>query len=118
MDSIFNLLSLLFLACGVYSLYAWFKMRADGQINEVLLLGKSYTESQCKDKESFMKKAMPTVLVFGTVTTLYGVIDVVHVFLLPENSVIQMISWIAMIIFMITLVGYIVYTGKLRKQYF
>lgn len=113
-DSIFGFVSIIILGCGVYSLYAYIKMKQDGHINETLLLGKGYMEYQCKDKEAFMKKAMPAVLLFGIVSTVYGIIDTIHFYFRPMGIV----DMIAMVVFLIVLVGYMVYTSKLKKQYF
>lgn len=114
MDSMFGAISVMFLGGGVYALYAYLKMKKDGQINEVLLLGKAYSEHQCKDKKAFLEKAMPAVLVFGIVTTLYGAVDTFHYFVKP----IQVLDIIAMIAFLIVIVWFMVYTTKLKKMYF
>lgn len=113
-DSIFGFVSIIVLGCGIYSLYAYIKMRQDGHINETLLLGKGYMEYQCKDKEAYMKKAMPAVLLFGIVSTVYGIIDTVHYYVKPLG----MADTIATVVFLIVLVGFMMYTLKLKKQYF
>ncbi len=114
MDSMFGFVSWIVLGCGIYGIYAYIKMRKDGHINETLLLGKSYMESMCKDKEAFLKKAMPAVLVFGVTAIAYGLIDVIHYFVKP----IPILDYIGMAAFLIMLVWYMVYTGKLKKEYF
>lgn len=114
MDSMFGAISILILGCGIYGLYAYLKMKKDGHINEVLLLGKNYTERMCKDKEAYMQKAVPAVLIFGIISTLYGAIDAIHFFVMP----IQILDWIAMAVFLIMLFWFMVYTTKLRNKYF
>ncbi|WP_122643299.1 hypothetical protein [Luxibacter massiliensis] len=114
MNSMFGVISIMVLCCGIYGLYAYFKMRKDGRINEVLLLGKGYTENQCKDKAAFLQKAMPAVLVFGIITTLYGVIDTVNYYVTP----ITYIDFGAMIVFLIMLAWFMAYTTKLKNKYF
>ena len=65
MEDMFGALSLLIFGCGIYGLYAYVKMKKDGHINEILLLGKGLTEQRCSTKEEFMQKALPAGLVFG-----------------------------------------------------
>lgn len=110
----FGMISILILGCGVYGFYAYFKMKKDGHINEVLLLGKSYTEQMCKDKEAFSKKALPAILIFAVVTTLYGAIDAIHYFVMP----LDVLDWIGMAVFLVMLVWFMIYTTQLKKKYF
>ena len=72
MNSVFGFIGILAVGCGIYCLYAYFNMKKDGHINETILLGKSYSEKMCKDKEAYLKKALPAVLGFGIVSILYG----------------------------------------------
>ena len=71
-------------------------------------------DQKCKNKKAFLEKALPSVLVFGIVTTIYGVIDMINSFVKPVGIV----DTIANILFLIVLVGFLVYTTKLKKQYF
>lgn len=80
MDDFFGIISVIVFGCGIYGFYAYIQMRRDGHINATLLLGKDYTEQMCKDKEAYMQKAVPAVLVFSIVATLYGAIDMFHYF--------------------------------------
>lgn len=114
MDSMFGAISIIILGCGIYSLYAYLQMKKDGHINEVLLLGKNYTERMCKDKEAYMQKAVPAVLILGIVCTIYGAIDAIHFFVTP----IKMLDLIAMAVFFVVLVWFMVYTTKLKNKYF
>lgn len=114
MDSMFGAISVMILACGVYTLYSYMKMKNGGPINETLLLGKGYDEKKCKNRAVFVQKALPAMLIFGIVTVLYGAIDVYHYFVSP----IGIIDTIAMAAFFIVLVGYMIYTTKIKKEYF
>ena len=78
MNSVFGFIGILAVGCGIYCLYAYFNMKKDGHINETILLGKSYSEKMCKDKEAYLKKALPAVLGFGIVSILYGIVDCIH----------------------------------------
>lgn len=114
MDSMFGAISVLILGCGLYTLYAYIKMKNGGPINEVILLGKGYDERKCKDRDAFVKKSLPAMLAFGLATVFYGAIDVYHFYVSP----IAILDWIAMGIFFVALVWYMIYTTKLKKQYF
>lgn len=114
MDQMFGFLSVIVLGCGVYSIYAYIQMKKGGPINEALLLGRSYDEFKCKDRDAFLAKALPAVLVFACASLLYGAVDFVHCYLHPMKSV----DIICMILFLAVLVWFLVYTGKLKKIYF
>ena len=83
-------------------------------INEALLLGRSYDEYKCKDKEGFIKEALPAVLVFACTAVIYGVVDFIHCFVQPLGFV----DAIGLVLFLAVLVWYLAYTSKLKKRYF
>lgn len=115
MDSSFvGVISLIVTVCGIYCIYAYFDMKKTGEINGTLLLGNNIPAYKCKDKEAYLKKTMPMVLLLGVVTTIYGLIDLVNNFLLPLGIV----DAAAMIIFLIVLVVFVVITTKCKKEYF
>ena len=68
----------------------------------------------CSNKEEFIQKALPAVLVFGIFTTLYGAVDAIHYFIFPM----KVLDLIAMVVFLIVLIWYMVFTTKLKKKYF
>lgn len=114
MDNVFGAFSILFLGCGIYGFYAWFKMKKTGEINDTLLLGRNYSEYDCKDKPAFLSKAIPAVLVFAVTATVYGLIDLVNYYVTP----IQTADSVAMVVFLIVIIWFMLYTSKLRKKYF
>lgn len=113
-ESVFGFVSIMAFGCGIYGLYAYIRMKMDGHINETLLLGKKYSEHMCRNKEEFVKKALPAVLVFGIVATVYGVIDMIHCFVTP----IPVLDYTGLAVFLGVLVWYMVYTTKLKNKYF
>ena len=113
-ENIFGFVSIMAFGCGIYGLYAYIQMRRNGSINETLLLGKKYSEYMCRDKAAFVKKALPAVLVFGIVATVYGVIDMIHCFVTP----IPVLDYTGLAVFLGVLVWYMVYTTKLKNKYF
>lgn len=114
MDEMFGFLSIIVLGCGIYSFYAYIQMKKGGAINETLLLGRSYEEYKCKDREAFLSKALPAVLIFAIAATVYGVIDFIHCYIKPM----QTLDMVFMVLFLAVLVAFLVYTGKLKKMYF
>lgn len=113
-DSIFGFIGILVLCCGFYGIYAYIKMKKGGPINETLLLGKGYMEYKCKDRTGFLAKALPAVLVFSITAVAYGIIDVVHCYVMPM----AVVDYAGMIIFVVVMVWYMVYTTKLKKEFF
>lgn len=113
-DRIFGIIGIMVLGCGIYSLYAYWQMKVTGIINTVILIGKEYTQDMCRDRDAYLKKALPAVLVFALTSVVYGVIDVVHFYVHPMPKA----DLCGMIVFIVVLIGFAVYTGKLKNQYF
>lgn len=78
------------------------------------LLGKDYTYKKCKDKEAYIAKTAPALFVFGLVSVIYGVIDVIHCYV----HTMTIVDTVAMIIFLIVLIWFGVYTRNLRNRYY
>lgn len=114
MTDLFGIFSVVIFGCGLYGIYAYLEMRRNGHINTVLLLGKGYTEQMCKNKEEYMQRALPAVLIFGVVTTVYGAVDIVNTFLVP----IPVVEMVGMGIFLGVLFWFMYYTVKLKNRYF
>lgn len=114
MDSIWGFIGVIVFACGVYALYAFIKMKMTGEINATLLLGKDHIYKKCKNKDAFIKKAGPALLVFGIVALVYGAIDVIHCYVYSM----EIVDTVGMIVFFIVLVAFAVYTTKLKREYF
>ena len=114
MDSIWGFIGVIVLACGVYAIYAYIKMKTTGEINASLLLGKDYIYKKCKDKDAFTKKAGPALLGFGIVALVYGVIDVIHCYVYSM----EIVDTVGMVVFFIVLVWFAVYTSKIKREYF
>ena len=66
------------LACGIYVFYACFQLKVKGLINTSILLPKSIDPDKCRDKVGYIKEVFPKMLLFGTVITAYGVIELVN----------------------------------------
>ena len=66
--------------CGLYCLYAAVMMKTKGVINATILLGKDTRNKKCKDKEGFIRKMFPQLLLFGIVTTACGATDMINTY--------------------------------------
>ena len=118
MEALMGIISLIILGAGVFSLYSWYNMAFNGVISESLFLGKHYDVNRIKDKDSFIKKASPILLVFAIVLTLCGVITTLRHYVLTENELIMTLDPISNLVVFIVLVIFAVQTGKLKKLYF
>lgn len=114
MNSMWGIIGVIVFACGVYALYWFFKMKFTGDINASLLLGKDFVYKKCKNKEEYIQKAAPALLIFGLVSAIYGALDIVHCYLYSM----PVIDNVGMVIFFIVLVAFAVYTSKLKREYF
>ena len=118
MGNLMSMFGLIFFAAGVYSIYAWYKMKITGEINTTLLLGKGIDPKRCKDTPGYLKKAKPVVLIFGIVATVYGAIDTLSNLVWPDNELLYIIDIVLMVLFLAALVFFMVFTSRLRKEFF
>lgn len=114
MNSVWGFIGIIVFACGIYAIYSFIKMNKDGEINASILLGKDFVYKKCKDKDAYIKKAGPALLVFGFTALAYGVLDIIHCYVYQMQAV----DTAAMIVFFIVLVWFAVYTAKLRNKYY
>lgn len=114
MNSMWGIIGIIVCACGVYSLYWFYKMKTTGEINATMLLGKEFLYKKCKNKEEYIRKVSPALLGFGLVALIYGVLDVIHCYAYPM----PLVDTAGMVIFFIVLVAFAVYTTKLKRKYF
>ena len=114
MDSVWGLVGIVVFVCGIYAIYSFARMRSTGAISAALLLGKDYMYKKCKNKEAYIQKAGPALLVFGIAALASGALDIVHcyVYRMPAADT------IGMLLFFVVLVWFAVYTTKLKKEYF
>lgn len=113
-NSIWGFIGIIVFACGVYAIYSYIKMKKDGEINASILLGKDYICKKCKDKDGYIKKVGPALLVFGLVALIYGILDMIHCYVYPM----AVVDTVGMIVFFVVLVWFAVYTSRLRNKYF
>jgi len=118
MEGIMGIIALIILGSGVFSLHAWYNMQFNGVISESLFLGKHYDGKKIKDKETFIKKASPVLLIFAVMLTICGVISSLRHYVITENELLITMDQIANAIVLIVLFWFGFYTTKLKKLYF
>ena len=118
MDMLLQYIGVAFILSGVYILYAFFKMRKTGVINDMLLMNRQFVGKKCKDPEEFIKQASPATLTLGVTWTLYGIIDVINMMLLDSAGINVILNLGGLVILLGILVWYNRRIGKLRKQFF
>jgi len=118
MDGLMGIISLIILGSGVYVLYAWYKMKVTGEISDTLLVGKDFDTSKCKDREAYIKKTSPAVLLLGIIVTICGIVISLRHYVMQDNEIIVFLDPIVSIIVVIAIIIYGVYTGKQKRIYF
>lgn len=114
MNSIWGFIGIIVLACGIYAVYSFIKMKSTGEINASLLLGKDYVYKKCRNKDEYIHRAGPALLIFGIVSSVYGILDIIHCYVYSMPAA----DTAGMVIFFIVLVWFAVYTSKLKREYF
>lgn len=111
---VYALLSVMVICFGIYIFYAYFSMKKGGPVNNSLLAGKECSEGKCKNEEAYRARTLPAVLILAIVTTCFGIIDMI-------NYLVQRLGiWhkLALAVFFIVLLWYMVYTSKAKRIYF
>lgn len=114
MYGMWGFIGIIAFCCGIYAMYAYIQMKRTGEINASLLLGKEYVYKKCKNKEEYIRKAGPALLVLGIVAAVYGALDIVHCYVYHMD----LIDNIGMGIFFLVLIWFAYYTTKLKRKYF
>lgn len=102
------------LVCGVSGLHAVYEMRTSGRINPKILLGGGFTQDMCLNREEYIKKAAPVLFIFSCYIVVYGLVELVHMYLFP----LPLIDQVGMFVFLVMLIIYGFYMIRLRKKYF
>ena len=83
-DSMFLMLDLISLGCGLYCFYIWVRLLVEKRLfKNGLLIPKDKTAEDCLDEEGFITYMKPRLAVLAFVTTIYGILQVLN------NSVLE-----------------------------
>ena len=113
MDNMFILMDVLVIGCGVYVLYAFYLMKAKGEVKESLLLSNGAKMTKCKDKDAYMGYISPRLLIFGIATVICGALGVWN----DYTSIFGMGYLVVMVIFLAMVVWFAVVIKKSLKMY-
>lgn len=113
-SSIWGILGIIVLGCGLYGIRGFMDIKNGGQPKLSMLMGQEYETAKAEDREEFLRRSAPVLLVFSLASLLYGAVDFVHCFVysLPFADL------ITSILFFIALVVFVVFTSKMRRKYF
>ena len=118
MDGVMGIINLIILGSGIYVLYAWYNMKVSGEINETLLFGKGDELKKCKDKEGFLRKTSPAVLLLGIIVTIFGALITLRHYVIQDNELLNSLDPEMSFAVVIVVVIYGFYTKKQKKTYF
>lgn len=107
-------ISVLIFLCGLYCLYAAVMMKTRGVINQTILLGKEVQYKKCKDKDGFIKEMFPQMLLFGIVTTLSGLLDIINTFVVD----IHVVNTIMLVVFILEFLWFARTSREAKRKYY
>ena len=113
-SSIWGVLGIVILGCGLYGLRGFTEIKKGGQPNLSMLLGQEYEKAKTEVRLEFLDKMAPILLAFSLASTVYGVIDCVHCFIYSM----PVADMAASIVFFVILIVFVVFTYKTRRKYF
>ncbi|MEE0418919.1 MAG: hypothetical protein UDG86_02605 [Lachnospiraceae bacterium] len=113
MDNMFILMDMLVVGCGVYVLYAFYLMKAKGEVKESLLLSNGAKMAKCKDKNAYMAYISPRLLIFGLATIICGGLGVWN----DYTNVFGLGYLVVMVIFLAMVVWFAMAIKKSLKMY-
>lgn len=111
LDGLFGIVAV---ACGLYCFYAYYMMKKTGEINTTILLSKDMNVKKCKDKDAYLREAMPMVLVLGIASVFYGAVSLFESYVMTIKYMLP----ISIVLFGVAIVWFAVVTTKARKKYF
>ncbi len=80
MDTIF--FDAITLACGVYLLYVWYRLRSTGKLfSNGLLIPKGKKMEECMDAAAYIAYLLPKLLIIGSIVTICSLLGVANYYL-------------------------------------
>ena len=68
-SSIWGIISIVVLACGLYGLHGFTVLKKGGIPNLSMLIGQEYEKAKPEVREEFLQKSAPTLLLFSLACT-------------------------------------------------
>lgn len=98
----YNLIDIVCIMSGGYLAYSAFSMKIKGEINANVVLNKAVSENAINDKEGFIDYIYGKLLLIGIIIIFSGVVDIVNLNMGGSS----LVSIIALIVFVVSLVAY------------
>lgn len=113
-NSIFSMVDILVLGCGIYALYSAFVLQREGKIIRTFLVRKDTDLDSCKDLQGYANYMSPKLWLLGVIMILNGLVSLLNTYVVE----IQTLFWVMMSIFLITLIWYGMQTRNAMKKFF
>ncbi len=114
MGSMFSLVDMLVVACGLYVIYLCIDMMRTREVKQNMLLPKGLDAKKCKDVEGYIHQLAPKQLVLGILALVCGVAGLLQDLAGLVNAYVYMG---ALILFFIYAVWYAVYMKKVIRKF-
>lgn len=98
-NSIYALMDVVIVACGVYVLYLYVIMVRTGELKSSMLIPQSIDVKKCKDVAGFIKYTGTKQLIFGVVSILCGGIGLIQDFTQKIGTIPYMIAILVFFIY-------------------
>ena len=118
-SSMFLMLDLVSLGCGLYCLYTWIRLIVEKRLfKNGLLIPKDKTAEDCLDEAGFIAYMKPRLAVLSIVTMLYGVLQLLNdsVLQTPLLNLWQTLALLGVVL--AVLVWYAIASSKANREYF
>ena len=113
-NSMFALMDLIVLGCGVYILYAYYLLVVKNEIKQGVLVPQKTDTKKCKDFEGYKKFMAPKVLIFGISACASGGLGLFQDYVAPVNAYLYLGLFV---VFFAVMVWFLMSTKKAEKLF-
>ena len=113
-NSVFSMVDILVLGCGIYALYSAFVLQREGKIIRTFLVLKDTDLDSCRDLQGYANYMSPKLQLLGIVMILNGVVSLLNTYVVEIRN----LFWIMMGVFLIVLIWYGMQARKAMKNFF
>ena len=113
----FNVFDILVSVCGLYMAYCAIMMKTKGRINSGVVMSRSLSENDLKDKEGFINYLWWKLLAVGLMCTGSGIFNILYTQYAKDAAEYVLVQIIVNAIFFILLIVYGVIVVNAQKRY-